>query len=87
MTTGREPPIAINQFALEAAVMELTLWVEQSAAPKVGDKIRGALESMGKTQATLNRTWPNSEIKVSARQQLPEATLGPYPGNPYDGAV
>ncbi len=35
-----------NQLALEAAVMELTLWMEQSASPVVGENIRGALEAI-----------------------------------------
>jgi len=43
-----------NQLALEAAIMELTLWLEQSASSEVGDNIRGALEAIGveRTQAT-----------------------------------
>ncbi|WP_236217147.1 hypothetical protein [Pseudomonas rhodesiae] len=36
-----------NQLALEAAIMELTLWLEQSASPELGDNIRGALEAIG----------------------------------------
>ncbi|WP_073523142.1 hypothetical protein [Pseudomonas fluorescens] len=44
-----------NQLALEAAVMELTLWVEQSAAPKVGDNIRGALEAIGENAGHIKQ--------------------------------
>ena len=33
-----------NQLALEAAIMELTLWVEQRGATEVGGNVRGALE-------------------------------------------
>lgn len=29
-----------NQLALEAAIMKLTLWVEQSASSEVGENIR-----------------------------------------------
>ncbi|CAH0322080.1 hypothetical protein SRABI130_05721 [Pseudomonas sp. Bi130] len=33
----------VNQLALEAAVMELTLRVEQQGATEVGENVRGAL--------------------------------------------
>ena len=36
-----------NQLALEAALMELTLHVEQQGAPEVGNNIRGALDTIG----------------------------------------
>ena len=36
-----------NQLAFEAAVIELTLWVEQRASPEVGNNIRGALGALG----------------------------------------
>lgn len=36
-----------NQLALEAAVMELTLWAEQQNASEVGGNIRG--ENRGQT--------------------------------------
>ncbi|KQZ92808.1 MULTISPECIES: hypothetical protein [unclassified Pseudomonas] len=36
-----------NQLALEAALMELTLWVEQRGSDEVGGNIRGALEAIG----------------------------------------
>lgn len=36
-----------NQLALEAAIMELTLWVEQRDSSEVGDNVRGALEAVG----------------------------------------
>ncbi|MCO8310968.1 hypothetical protein [Pseudomonas mandelii] len=35
-----------NQHALEAAIMELTLLVEQQGASEVGGNVRGALETM-----------------------------------------
>jgi hypothetical protein len=35
-----------NQEALEAAIMELTLLVEEQGAPEVGGNVRGALETM-----------------------------------------
>jgi hypothetical protein len=36
-----------NQLALEAALMELTLHVEQQGASEVGDNARGALQTIG----------------------------------------
>lgn len=35
-----------NQLALEAAVMELTLWAEQQDAVEVGENVRGALNTI-----------------------------------------
>lgn len=36
-----------NQLALEAAVMELSNWVEQRGSVDVADKVRGALDTIG----------------------------------------
>jgi len=36
-----------NQLALEAAVMELTLQVEQQGLAEVGENVRGALQTIG----------------------------------------
>ncbi|WP_447786359.1 hypothetical protein [Pseudomonas germanica] len=36
-----------NQLGLEAALMELTLHVEQQGASEVGDNVRGALWAIG----------------------------------------
>ena len=44
-----------NQLALEAAIMELTLWVEQSASSEVGDNIRGALEAIGENAGHIKQ--------------------------------
>lgn len=44
-----------NQLALEAAVMELTLWVEQRASSEVGDNIRGALEAIGENAGHIKQ--------------------------------
>lgn len=35
-----------NQLALEAALMELTLWVEQRGSTDVGGNVRGALQTI-----------------------------------------
>lgn len=44
-----------NQLALEAAVMELTLWVEQSASPEIGKNIRGALDALGENAGHIKQ--------------------------------
>lgn len=44
-----------NQLALEAAIMELTLWVEQRDSPEVGDNIRGALEAVGENAGHIKQ--------------------------------
>lgn len=45
-----------NQLALEAAIMELTLWVEQRGSGEVGGNVRGALETIGKNEEFINMT-------------------------------
>lgn len=44
-----------NQLALEAAIMELSLWREQSASPELGDNIRGALEAIGENAGHIKQ--------------------------------
>jgi hypothetical protein len=44
-----------NQLALEAAIMELTLWVEQQDSPTVGSNIRGALEAIGENAGHIKQ--------------------------------
>ncbi|WP_338578935.1 hypothetical protein [Pseudomonas sp. ML2-2023-6] len=46
-----------NQLALEAAIMELTIWVEQQESSEVGGNIRGALEVI-----TLNEKFINASL-------------------------
>lgn len=45
-----------NQLALEAAIMELTLWVEQRGAAEVGGNVRGALEAIDKNEEFIKMT-------------------------------
>jgi hypothetical protein len=45
-----------NQNALEAAIMELTLWVEQRGASEVGDNVRGALATINRNEEFINIT-------------------------------
>jgi len=44
-----------NQLALEAAVMELTLWVEQRDSAEVAGNVRGALETIGENAGHINQ--------------------------------
>lgn len=45
----------VNQLALEAAVMELTLRVEQQGSAEVGENIRGALEVIGENAGHIKQ--------------------------------
>ncbi|OHW40829.1 hypothetical protein [Pseudomonas sp. 06C 126] len=44
-----------NQLALEAAIMELTLWVETQDASQAGENVRGSLESIGENAGFINQ--------------------------------
>lgn len=39
-----------NQLALEAAILELSIWVEQRGATDVADNVRGALDTIDKNE-------------------------------------
>jgi hypothetical protein len=45
-----------NQLALEAAIMELTLWVEQRGSGDVAENVRGALEAITRNEEFINMT-------------------------------
>ncbi|KOY02173.1 hypothetical protein [Pseudomonas nunensis] len=47
--------IYTNQLALEAALMELTLRVEQEGSPEVGENIRRALETIGENAGHIKQ--------------------------------
>ena len=47
--------IYANQLALEAALMELTLQVEQQGAREVGENIRGALQTIGENAGHIKQ--------------------------------
>lgn len=44
-----------NQLALEAALMELTLWVEQQNAIEQGKNVRGALHTIGENAGHIKQ--------------------------------
>jgi hypothetical protein len=45
-----------NQLALEAAILELTNWVEQRGSAEVADNVRGALEAIDKNEEFIKMT-------------------------------
>ena len=45
-----------NKLALEAVIMELTLWVEQRGSAEVADNVRGALDTISKNEEFINMT-------------------------------
>jgi hypothetical protein len=45
-----------NQLALEAAIMELTLWVEQRGSEDVAENVRAALEAISRNEEFINMT-------------------------------
>lgn len=45
-----------NQQALEAAIMELTLWIEQRGSSEVGGNVRGALDTIRINEEFINMT-------------------------------
>ena len=45
-----------NQLALEAAVMELSNWVEQRGSADVADNVRGALEAIDRNEEFIKIT-------------------------------
>ncbi len=44
-----------NQLALEAAVMEVTLWAEKQNAAEVGENVRGALHTIGENAGYIKQ--------------------------------
>ena len=45
-----------NQLTLEAAIMELTLWVEQRGSAEIAGNVRGALDTISKNKEFVNMT-------------------------------
>ncbi|MBJ2271192.1 hypothetical protein JFT60_27835 [Pseudomonas sp. MF6772] len=45
-----------NQLALEAAIMELTNWVEQQGSTEVADNVRGALVTIDRNEEFIKLT-------------------------------
>ncbi|MBD9599279.1 hypothetical protein IB252_05430 [Pseudomonas sp. PDM10] len=45
-----------NRLALEAAIMELTLWVEQRGSAEVAGNVRGALVAIDRNEEFIKMT-------------------------------
>ncbi|WP_223516272.1 hypothetical protein [Pseudomonas sp. GL-B-19] len=45
-----------NQLALEAAIMELSNWVEQRGSADVADNVRGAMDTIDKNEEFIKMT-------------------------------
>ena len=45
-----------NQLALEAAIMELSNWVEQHGSPEVAENLRGALDTIDRNEEFIKMT-------------------------------
>lgn len=45
-----------NQLALEAAILELTLWVEQRGSAEVADNVRVALTAIDRNEEFIKMT-------------------------------
>ena len=45
-----------NQLTLEAAIMELSNWVEQRGAADVAGNVRGALDTIDRNEEFIKRT-------------------------------
>jgi hypothetical protein len=45
-----------NQLALEAAILELSNWVEQRGAADVAENVRGALDTIDKNEEFIKLT-------------------------------
>lgn len=45
-----------NQLALEAAIMELTLWIEHRGSADVAESVRGALDTISKNEEFIKMT-------------------------------
>ncbi|VVN21665.1 hypothetical protein PS662_04400 [Pseudomonas fluorescens] len=45
-----------NQLALEAAILELSNWVEQRGGVEVADNVRGALEAIDRNEEFIKLT-------------------------------
>lgn len=54
-----------NQLALEAAIMELSLWAEQQGGAHVDQNIRGALEAIGENAGHIKQGL----ARLRAREQ------------------
>jgi len=45
-----------NQLALEAAIMELSNWIDKRGSPEVGDNVRGTLAAIDRNEEFIKIT-------------------------------
>ncbi|MFJ2362501.1 hypothetical protein ACIPIN_02075 [Pseudomonas sp. NPDC087697] len=55
-----------NQLALEAALMELTLWVERRGSADVAENVRGALQAFDENAGHIKQGL--ARLKVAQKQ-------------------
>ncbi|RXT86143.1 hypothetical protein B1F69_23880 [Pseudomonas syringae] len=48
--------ISENQLALEASIMELTLWGEQRGSAEIASNVRGALAAINRNEEFIDMT-------------------------------
>lgn len=65
-----------NQLLLEAAILELTLWVAQRDLPHVGDNVLGAPEAIEENAGHIKKGWPSSGDPISASHMSPPHDFG-----------
>ena len=58
-----------NQLALEAAVMELTLRLEQQGSVEAGENVRGALEAIGENAGHIKQGLARLKRSEADRDQ------------------
>lgn len=58
-----------NQLALEAAVMELTLRLEQQGSVEAGENVRGALEAIGENAGHIKQGLARLKRSEARRDQ------------------
>jgi hypothetical protein len=65
-----------NQLALEAAIMELTLWVEQRGAAEVADNVRSALDAIDRNEEFIKMTLAGDDDAGVIANRQKSAKIG-----------
>lgn len=69
-----------NKPALEAALMEVTLWAERKNAAEVGENVRGRFTQLVKMLITSNKAWRGSKDWIPRNKLQLEAQNTPNSG-------
>lgn len=67
--------ISENQLALEAAIMELTNWVEQRGSAEVAENVRGALAAIDRNEEFIKMTLA---VLMTPEWRRPHSLLKDY---------